>query len=309
MVDTGHTDTEDIISALEDEITALYRKAGEEAEERMLRYLQDFARQDEKNKKSVIDGKMSERKYKKWRAQSMATGQRYKNVVKDLATDLSHASEIAATMANNRTADAYATNHNWAAYTIEDANTGVSFDLYDRATVERLITSGDIKLPQTRVDLPEELRWNTRKIHDEITSGILQGKSIPDIAKGLQSVADMDKRAAIRNARTLTTGAQNAGRQDTYAEAAQMGIDLRREWVSAIDDRTREAHAKLDGQLADVDKPFKSILGDIMYPGDPDAVPANVYNCRCTLAAYFPELGGIEKPRRTYGEWKSSKRK
>jgi len=38
-------------------------------------------------------------------------------------------------------------------------------------------------------------------------------------------------------------------------------------------------------ELAAVDKPFRSELGDIMYPGDPAAHPANVYNCRCTLGS------------------------
>ena len=61
----------------------------------------------------------------------------------------------------------------------------------------------------------------------------------------------------------------------------------------------------LDGQLADVDKPFESELGDIMFPGDPEAHPANVYNCRCTVAAKvlgFEKTGkgfsaGEEKPK------------
>ena len=60
---------------------------------------------------------------------------------------------------------------------------------------------------------------------------------------------------------------------------------LKKEWIATFDMRTRHAHALLDGQLADQDKPFKSELGDIMYPGDPDAHPSNVYNCRCTTAA------------------------
>ena len=52
-----------------------------------------------------------------------------------------------------------------------------------------------------------------------------------------------------------------------------------------MDGRTRHAHAALDGQTQDQDKPFHSELGDIMYPGDPAASPSNVYNCRCTLIA------------------------
>ena len=33
------------------------------------------------------------------------------------------------------------------------------------------------------------------------------------------------------------------------------------------------------------DKPFSNDIGLIMFPGDPGAHPANVYNCRCTMAA------------------------
>jgi len=62
--------------------------------------------------------------------------------------------------------------------------------------------------------------------------------------------------------------------------------------MAAIDNRTRQAHALLNGQLADPDEPFHSELGDIMYPGDPDADPANVYNCRCTLGS---EIIGFKK--------------
>ena len=58
--------------------------------------------------------------------------------------------------------------------------------------------------------------------------------------------------------------------------------------------RTAHAHRLLDGQLADVDKPFKSELGDIMYPGDPTADPSNVYNCRCTIAAKVISIGGVQ---------------
>ena len=46
---------------------------------------------------------------------------------------------------------------------------------------------------------------------------------------------------------------------------------------------TREEHLELDGQEREIDEPFENSLGEIMYPGDPDADPANVYNCRCTL--------------------------
>ena len=95
----------------------------------------------------------------------------------------------------------------------------------------------------------------------------------------------MNRDSAIRTARTAVTSAQNAGRMDSYAAAQKMGIKLKREWVATLDNRTRHAHAMLDGQQADIDKPFKVDGYDIMFPGDTSAPGYLVYNCRCTQIA------------------------
>ena len=100
------------------------------------------------------------------------------------------------------------------------------------------------------------------------------------------------------------TGAENRGRQDSYKRAEKDGIILKKEWIATYDMRTRHAHALLDGQLADQDKLFKSELGDIMFPGDPNAHPSNVYNCRCTTAA---KIMGFRK--KNSGEGLTSKSK
>ena len=69
---------------------------------------------------------------------------------------------------------------------------------------------------------------------------------------------------------------------------------LKREWIAANDRRTRHWHSDLDGKIKDIDEPFENVIrlsktkylpDRIMYPGDPNAHPANVYNCRCTIAA------------------------
>ena len=53
----------------------------------------------------------------------------------------------------------------------------------------------------------------------------------------------------------------------------------------------------------------------IMYPGDPEADPRMVYNCRCTLGAFLPDSPPVNAMRRdddperkpirhmTYPEW------
>ena len=96
-----------------------------------------------------------------------------------------------------------------------------------------------------------------------------------------------------------------------------MGIKLRREWVATLDNRTRHAHAMLDGQQADIDKPFKVDGYEIMFPGDTSAPGYLVYNCRCTMVV---EVDGVDTwdglrrdkygplPDMTFAQWERQKR-
>ena len=112
------------------------------------------------------------------------------------------------------------------------------------------------------------------------------------IASRLSKVTDMNETAAIRNARTMVTGAENKGRQDSYARATADGIILAKEWISTNDSRTRHSHAVLDGAIVDQDKKFDNGL---MYPGDPNGRPEETWNCRCTVAAV---VKGFKKVKR-----------
>ena len=92
----------------------------------------------------------------------------------------------------------------------------------------------------------------------------------------------MNKSSAVRTARTAVTGAQNAGRMDSYVAAEKMGIKVRKEWLATLDGRTRHSHAMLDGKVVDKDKKFEN---GCMFPGDPNGPASEVYNCRCALIA------------------------
>ena len=134
---------------------------------------------------------------------------------------------------------------------------------------------------------------------------------------------DMSRASAIRTARTAVTAAQNAGRMDSYHAAEEMGIKLKKEWLATLDGRTRHAHAMLDGQTAETDKPFHVDGYEIMYPGDTSAPGYLVYNCRCTLIAALDDVPKTPNPLRrardpetgksilvsdmTYAQWESWK--
>ena len=103
--------------------------------------------------------------------------------------------------------------------------------------------------------------------------------------KEMGALLKRNKDAAIRSARTIVTGAENKGRMDSYKRAQDDGIILEKEWLAAIDNRTRDWHKDLNGVAKPIDEPFHNDFGDIMFPGDPSADGANVYNCRCTLVS------------------------
>jgi hypothetical protein len=82
-------------------------------------------------------------------------------------------------------------------------------------------------------------------------------------------------------ARTETHGAAQFG-ADVAARAT--GLTLRKEWVAAEDERTREDHLEADGQIVGMDDAFDVGGVAMMYPGDPSAPVEQIANCRCVSA-------------------------
>ena len=293
MADTAHYQTDLKLEEMEKRLSAIYSRADKEITKKYNDLLQKISIQDRKKRELVEVGKLSEDEYKKWRKKKLLYEKQAKERANEIAAELSRVNEMAMAYVNGELPEIYGLNYNAIEKTIEEIG-GYSFTLVDADTVRNLALSDETLLPYKYIDGNKDIRWNTKKVNAEILQGILQGESIPDIAKRLSNVTEMNKTAAIRNARTSVTSAECKGRQDSYIRATNDGIILKREWIATNDGRTRHSHRLLDGQIAEVDKPFKSELGDIMYPGDPEADPSNVYNCRCTIAA---KVMGFKKVR------------
>lgn len=308
-MDFAHTETDKRIEEIEKRLQAEYRQAYKETKGKLEKYLSDFARKDEAKRKLVDKGKLSQEKYKEWRTNQMLTGQRWVKMVDTLARDMNRTNQIAADIISGNLKGTFALNANFAAYGIENGfQTDFGFTLYNEDTVNRLIEGNPDLLPAPRVDIPEDVRWNKQKITSNITQAVLQGKSIPEIAKAMETVVGMNKASATRNARTAMTGAQNAGRQQAYDRAKSMGIKVKKEWIATLDGRTRHSHGMADGQQVEIDGKFKVGASELRYPGDPQGRPEEVYNCRCTMVTVEPpEILRGEEPRKTYQEWVQTK--
>lgn len=282
MADRAHKLTDEELAALERRVKGAYRKAYKDLRDKVGAYFESFAKRDAEMQALLTKGEITEEKYRLWRLAQIGRGRRFEALRDEVARRMTQANTMAMTYVNDATPGVYALNHNYAAYTIEETTGDVGFTLYDEQTVRRLVKEQPHLLPEPRVDIPRDQRWNRKKMTAEVTSGILQGESVGKLAARLQNITDMNRMAALRNARTAVTGAQNAGRQDTYEAAVDAGIELEKEWIATLDNKTRHSHRILDGEVVDYDATFSN---GCRYPGDPDGLPKEVYNCRCTMAA------------------------
>ena len=225
----------------------------------------------------------------------------YKDMVNVTADKLAHANAIALDYVNGQMPMIYQYNYNGTARLIlndcgEYGIKGISFDMVDEATVKKLMLENKSLLPVKKMDIAKDMAWNRKAINSQVLQGIVQGESVDKIAARLQNVTDMNESAAIRNARTMTTNAENAGRVDSMREAEELGLEYEKQWMSTHDERTRESHAMIDGESVPLDEKFSNGLE---WAGDPSGDPSEVYNCRCSVVRKL--VGYKGKPLHTKG--------
>lgn len=323
-MDEAHVATSALLLDIERKLRKEYSTAVREVEKKLKRYLDGFARRDAQWQSDVKSGKKSLKEYKEWRTNQIAMGKRWEEMKDTLAKDYVNANNIAKSIVNGYIPEVYALNHNYGTYECEKGSlVDTSYTLYSRESVERLMRDDPQMLPPpgkiVRAAIAEKqaFLWNKQQLQSVMMQGIVQGESIPKLAKRLAvTVGDKNYKHAVTSARTMATSAQNAGRVDAYKRAKDKGIKVKQQWIATLDGRTRHEHRILDGQLREIGEPFEVEGYEIRYPGDPTAEGFLVYNCRCTLIGQIegferdvvsyrqidPELGDI-----TYEEWKKAK--
>ena len=293
MVDKAHLATDELLDKIERRLRAIYTRASREIGEAWEAYLReavteiaDLQRQyQEANKANDTElARQLGKSLQKAKRERTLTDKRYRELTRQTAEQLARVNETATAYINNNLPEVYAMNYNATGEAFNGIG-GYSFTLTDADTIRNLVESDSSLLPMRELDFAKDVAWNIEKMNAEVLQGILQGESMDKIADRLAQVIGMNLRSAISAARTMVTSAENKGRQDGFERAAAMGIILEREWIATSDGRTRDWHRELDGVTVGVDEPFENAIGKIMYPGDPSANGANVWNCRCTIAA------------------------
>lgn len=319
-MDTGQKLTEQELAKLEKRILTVYQEAYNGLDATIREYFSKFSERDKEMKAQLDAGKITEEHYRQWRIAQIGRGKRFEALRDQVAERMTNANATAVAYVNDATPGIYSLNRNFAAYTIEQVTGDVGFDIWDEQTVKRLVSEQPELMPyypeKRALNRGIDLAYGKKQITASVTSSILQGKSIKHMADDLQTrIITMNRDSAIRTARTAVTGAQNAGRMDSYFAAEKMGIKCRKEWMATLDGRTRHSHAMLDGEVVDNDKKFSN---GCRFPGDPQGRPEEIYNCRCTLVSVIEGIDTSKGQRRarnpetgqndlienmTYAEW------
>lgn len=203
-------------------------------------------------------------------------------------------------------------------YGLEGANKlNLSMSILNNDYIESLVNK-----PVNRKRFSTRLYQNTVRLAKTTTQSLIQGaidgKGYAYVAKRITDQTEADYRRAMRIARTEGGRVQSETTQRAYNEALDQGVDLQKQWVASLDDKTRSSHAGLDGTIIDVDDFFESsvtgaqALGPRMF-----GVPGEDINCRCTTISivdgYKPSLrvdkeSGKSVQNMSYTEWLSYKK-
>lgn len=326
--------TDLLLLELEKRITEAYDDALEDITAEIAGYFLKFRKRDAEMQARLDAGEIAADYYRQWRLNQIGRGERLEAMAQQVAARLTDTAVTAAEYINDSLPLVYAENRAWTAYSVDRltggaltfgaGSMGIDFTLWDEHTVRRLLR----EQPEVMPNYPEaravrrgiDLAYGKSQIHKQVTSSILAGDSIPKMADKLQErITTMSRASAIRAARTAVTSAQNGGRQDGFADAAKMGISVRKRWIATKDMRTRPEHGAADGQTVETDQPFDVGGEALMFPGDPSGSPANIYNCRCTMRSVEPDDieaeprmmrvrdangNSVVVPEMTYDEWK-----
>ncbi len=308
------------LNRLRRRILRVYGTARREMTEQLTEFLEHYQKLDAYKRAQLEAGKITESDYRTWLRnqvfQSKLMHQKLDNITQTCAT----AQQTAYKLARDEQYDIFALGANWAFYELEQA-AGVAFNLtlYNTEAVKRLLVENPKLVPNKRIKSESNKTYDARIFNRYVTKGIIQGKSVHDIAvQAVQGMADTEVHWAMNNAITALTGAQNAGTLQQIRNAKERGIPIEKQWNSTLDYKTRNMHRLLDQQSVDPDEPFRVQGYELQYPGDPNGAPEMVYHCRCTLTANllkYPRKNtqrgdNVSKetvPEMTYTEWYKAK--
>ena len=277
------------LERLEERLTALYANASNEVKAEFLDFMAKYKADIDEMTQQLADEEITADEYANWVRRHVIQTKDYRKTVDTLTNMLVNTDVLAMALVNNELPLVIAQSYDFVTSlgfkAADEAGITVgTFQVYNAESVQKIIKDNPELLKEVYKE--KDYSWNRDRINSEITHSLVRGDSIQQAATRLQNVSNMDKNAAIRNARTAMTAAENIGRTEAAQDIKEQGVPIDEVWSATMDDKTRDTHLLMDGTTRDENGEFGAGIIDnpLRFPGDPQGDPEEIYNCRCRLS-------------------------
>lgn len=277
-MDKAHKATDQMLDRLEKQLNSIYTKAYAEIKKQIVEIISkiEFTPDMTPQQRYVLATKYD----------------RLTKLEQQITEALKNVNAEAVKIINDEMTNVYSTNWKFMTEKIQE---GV-FPVLSKSEIKAILSQQITPFKKLAIDTLKNSAQIKERLTRELISGIMEGESIPQIAKRVRGTFETNLSRSIAIAQTETTRVENSARQDTANQAAKSGLPMKKKWVATKDSRTRDAHRNADGQVVDYDKPFVVGGEELMYPGDENGSAKNVIRCRCTMVS-FVDIEALKKKR------------
>jgi len=233
---------------------------------------------------------------------------RMQRVVKKYLSDASarYEERIRLQLNNNKTVQIQKAIFDWAeilatsleyGYVLESIGEFQSamWELSTRGAMRELYQLAGIAMPDALVDTVQVrnqvIQQMARQITDTtsksvqiwVMDGIASGNSVDEIADGVRSITGFSEGRSKTIAQTETGKTLNLARQATWEQiSSDQGITVQKQWIASRDEKVRDEHEILDGQIVGLNEEFTVGTYHSLSPSGFGVEKMDI-NCRCTM--------------------------
>lgn len=216
--------------------------------------------------------------YKKYLKREL---KRNKLMIENMAKEIAMTGETVSKIIQGEMTNIYLLNYSYTTWKIQsDIGYGFNFAIYDKNQIAVILKEN--QAPFTKLAY-RKLGSDTRvveKLQSELFKSITLGESKQQLTKRIRTVTGQFNQDAKIVAQTERNRTASQGRQMGFDQAESLGIETYKQWIARLVN-TRESHKEMNGQIVRSFEKFKSELGEIEFPGDPNTRPENSINCYC----------------------------
>ena len=264
-----------LLNQIRREISSIYDKSEISLKIKITNYLQIFYKEDTKKRELLKSGKISETDYRNWRILNIITGKKWQSVLSALAKELTASDTLADDVVFQKLQQAYTEGRYYGIYEVEH-QTGIA------TGQAKNISSNADSLPKRDNSKPDrDFNRNKRNIESKLMIMIMRfGIPVSAVTGNMQRVTSLNQLYANNNAYILVTGAENAGRIDSYQALNKLGFNLSKTWITRGDRRVRNSHGDINRNCIELGKRFRN---GCRFPCDPRGELDEICNCRCKM--------------------------